>query len=55
MLYEGLKQNAAIVMVPGTAVETMQLGRMAGVTALTRGLGQERADKEKQNGLRKEK
>src|SRR6266542_352044 len=46
MLYEGLKQNATIVIVPSTALETMQLGAIAGVTALTMGLGQERANKE---------
>ncbi|HEX5062905.1 MAG TPA: slipin family protein [Kofleriaceae bacterium] len=34
MLYEGLKQNATIVLVPSTAVETMQLGNVAGITAL---------------------
>jgi len=45
MLYEGLKQNATIVIVPSTAVETMQLGALAGLTALTMGLGQDRADK----------
>jgi regulator of protease activity HflC (stomatin/prohibitin superfamily) len=43
MLYEGLKQNATIVIVPSTAVETMQLGSMAGLTALTMGIGQDRA------------
>ncbi|MFZ0694818.1 MAG: slipin family protein [Alphaproteobacteria bacterium] len=44
MLYEGLKKNnATIVIVPSTAVETMQLGGLAGVTALTATLGQERA------------
>ncbi len=47
MLYEGLKQNATIVIVPSTVVETMQLGSMAGLTALTMGLGQENANKEK--------
>ena len=26
MLYEGLKQNATIVIVPSTAVESMELG-----------------------------
>jgi len=41
MLYEGLKENATIVIVPSTAVESMQLGGMAGLTALTMGLGQE--------------
>ncbi len=40
MLYEGLKTNATIVIVPSTAVETMQLGGLAGMTALTMGLGQ---------------
>jgi regulator of protease activity HflC (stomatin/prohibitin superfamily) len=54
MLYEGLKQNATIVIVPSTVVETMQLGGLAGVTALTMGLSQERANKEKESGLRKQ-
>jgi regulator of protease activity HflC (stomatin/prohibitin superfamily) len=44
MLYEGLKENATLVIVPSTAVETMQLGGLAGITALTMGLGQERAN-----------
>jgi regulator of protease activity HflC (stomatin/prohibitin superfamily) len=48
MLYEGLKQNATIVIVPSTAVDTMQLGGIAGVTALTMGLGQQREDKAKE-------
>ena len=47
MLYEGLKDNATIVIVPSTAVETMQLGSMAGLTALTMGIGQGIANKEK--------
>ncbi len=46
MLYEGLKQNSTIVIVPSNAVESMQLGGLAGMTALTMGLGQERARKE---------
>lgn len=46
MLYEGLKQNSTIVIVPSSAIETMQLGGLAGVTALTMGIGQERANKE---------
>jgi regulator of protease activity HflC (stomatin/prohibitin superfamily) len=41
MLYEGLKENATIVIVPSTAVESMQLGGLAGLTALTMGLGQD--------------
>ena len=40
MLYEGLKTNSTIVIVPSTAVESMQLGGLAGMTALTMGLGQ---------------
>jgi regulator of protease activity HflC (stomatin/prohibitin superfamily) len=47
MLYEGLKANSTIVIVPSTAVESMQLGGLAGLTALTMGLGQEQARKEK--------
>ena len=35
MLYEGLKQNSTIVIVPSSAIETMQLGGLAGLTALT--------------------
>jgi regulator of protease activity HflC (stomatin/prohibitin superfamily) len=44
MLYEGLKENATIVIVPSTAVESMQLGGLAGMTALTMGLGQDGAN-----------
>jgi regulator of protease activity HflC (stomatin/prohibitin superfamily) len=51
MLYEGLKQNSTIVIVPSSAVESMQLGGLAGMTALTMGLGQERARKEKESAL----
>jgi len=35
MLYEGLKQNSTIVIVPSSAVDSMQLGNLAGMTALT--------------------
>jgi regulator of protease activity HflC (stomatin/prohibitin superfamily) len=34
MLYEGLKQNSTIVVVPSTAVESMNLGGLAGMTSL---------------------
>ncbi len=54
MLYEGLKDNATIVIVPSTVVETMQLGGMAGLTALTMGIGQENANKEKESKIRKQ-
>jgi hypothetical protein len=38
MLYEGIKQNSTIVIVPSSAIETMQLGNAAGLTALTMAL-----------------
>jgi regulator of protease activity HflC (stomatin/prohibitin superfamily) len=43
MLYEGLKTNSTIVIVPSSAIETMQLGGLAGLTALTMGIGQDNA------------
>jgi len=49
MLYEGLKTNSTIVIVPSSALETMQLGGLAGMTALTMGLNKEREKKEKKN------
>jgi len=51
MLYEGLKANSTIVIVPSTAVESMELGGLAGMTALTMGLSQERAIKAKEGEL----
>ena len=45
MLYEGLKQNSTIVIVPSTAIESMQLGSIAGLTALTMGLGEKAGSK----------
>jgi regulator of protease activity HflC (stomatin/prohibitin superfamily) len=53
MLYEGLKANSTIVIVPSTAVESMELGGLAGMTALTMGLSQERAIKAKEGELEK--
>jgi len=47
MLYEGLKQNSTIVIVPSSAIETMELGGLAGMASLSMGIGQERAIKEK--------
>jgi regulator of protease activity HflC (stomatin/prohibitin superfamily) len=47
MLYEGLKENSTIVIVPSTAVESMQLGGIAGMTALTMGIGQDKAKGDK--------
>lgn len=47
MLYEGLKENSTIVIVPSSAIESMQLGGLAGMTALTMGLEQKKANQEK--------
>jgi regulator of protease activity HflC (stomatin/prohibitin superfamily) len=49
MLYEGLKENSTIVIVPSTAIESMELGGLAGMTALTMRLNQERARQEKED------
>ena len=54
MLYEGLKENSTIVIVPSTAVESMQLGGLAGMTALTMGLGKEWANGPKAGELVKQ-
>lgn len=48
MLYEGLKQNSTIVIVPSSAIETMQLGGLSGMTALTMGLDKKQQNKEDQ-------
>lgn len=48
MLYEGLKSNSTIVIVPSTAVESMQLGGLAGLTALT--MEQVKEQQKKENG-----
>ncbi len=51
MLYEGLKQNSTIVIVPSSAVESMQLGGLAGITALTMELNkanEKKTDKDKE-------
>jgi hypothetical protein len=39
MLYEGLRQNSTIVIVPSTAVESMQLGTIAGIVPPAAGPG----------------
>jgi hypothetical protein len=36
MLFEGLKDKSALVIVPSSAVETMNLGGLSGVVALAR-------------------
>ena len=46
MLYEGLKDNATIVIVPSSVIDTMQLGSVAGLSALTMEIGQGAEKKE---------
>ena len=46
MVFEGLKQKGSMVIVPSTAVETMGLGAMGGLTAFDRILGEEVHDEE---------
>jgi regulator of protease activity HflC (stomatin/prohibitin superfamily) len=41
MLYEGLKERGTLVIVPSSAVDTMQLGSTAGITALAQNLARE--------------
>lgn len=50
MLYEGLKTNATIVIVPSSAVESMQLGGLAGMTAMTMGIQQNKVNKDQNRG-----
>jgi hypothetical protein len=47
MLYEGLKTNSTIVIVPSTAVETMGLGGINGTLGLVKGIQKEK-EKEKE-------
>ncbi len=41
MLYEGLKEKASLIIVPSTAVDTMQLGGLAGLAALSATMAQD--------------
>jgi hypothetical protein len=34
MLFEGLKQKGALVIVPSSAVDTMNLGGLSGITSM---------------------
>jgi hypothetical protein len=45
MLFEGLKQKGALVIVPSSAVETMNLGGLSGITALAQQTGVDTSDK----------
>lgn len=50
MLYEGLKTNSTIVIVPSSALETMQLGGLAGISALTMELNKKPKKEESEPG-----
>ncbi len=54
MLYEGLKEKATLVIVPSSAVDSMQLGSMAGVTALAQNLAGEMEKNPKKTGREEE-
>ncbi len=54
MLYEGLKENSTIVIVPSSAIETMQLGGLTGMTALTMGLDKKKPSKTKKDEIENE-
>ena len=41
MLFEGLKEKGALVIVPSSAVDTMNLGGLSGLTALAKTAGSE--------------
>ena len=53
MLYEGLKENSTIVIVPSSGVESMQLGGYTGMAALTMGI--EEKKKAKKQGYHEKK
>jgi regulator of protease activity HflC (stomatin/prohibitin superfamily) len=48
MLYEGLKQNSTIVLVPSSALDTMQLSGLAGLAARSLGLGRDAKEAKKE-------
>ena len=50
MLYEGLKTNSTIVVVPSSAIETMSLGGLTGTIALTKSIQQDKKKDQPQPG-----
>lgn len=47
MLYEGLKENSTIVLVPSSAIESMQMGGLSGMAALTMNLNEKKSQNPK--------
>jgi regulator of protease activity HflC (stomatin/prohibitin superfamily) len=45
MLFEGLKENGAMVIVPSSAVDTMNLGGLSGVVSLAQNAGARKTKK----------
>jgi len=54
MLYEGLKEQGTLVIVPSSAVDSMQLGSMAGITALAQNLAREMGKTPKKSSVEEE-
>ena len=54
MLYEGLKENSTIVIVPSSSVESMQLGGYTGMAALTMGIEEKKKAKRQGHHEKKE-
>ncbi|MFH1998509.1 MAG: slipin family protein [Planctomycetota bacterium] len=52
MIFEGLKQKGSMIIVPSSAVETMGLGAMGGLTAFDRIMSQKKKDDEEKNAIR---
>jgi regulator of protease activity HflC (stomatin/prohibitin superfamily) len=50
MLYEGLKTNSTIVVVPSSAIETMSLGGLEGTVGLVKSIQTDKKIKEKEKG-----
>jgi regulator of protease activity HflC (stomatin/prohibitin superfamily) len=44
MLFEGLKEKGSLVIVPSSALESMNLGAIGGLTALAQNASQEQAE-----------
>jgi regulator of protease activity HflC (stomatin/prohibitin superfamily) len=50
MIYEGIRQKGSMIIVPSSAVETMGLGGIGGITALAKGAGSEATTPAKKEG-----
>ncbi|HNW57500.1 MAG TPA: slipin family protein, partial [Bacteroidales bacterium] len=55
MLYEGLKTNSTIILVPSTAVETMQLGGITGLAAMSMEIEKSKKEREEKGNSSNQK